>query len=569
MNDQLAQFLAEVGERYDSERQAVGVEWSGPGYHTRVVNGTWAHPTRESLDYALALLRGGEAGGAARASDIVRKVLTMQDTDPTSRTYGIWPWLLEEPLDEMAPPDWNWADFCGIRLAHMLVDHAESMPAELRTAMRTAVGHAGWSVFRRNVQPSYTNIAIMGAGLAAIAGEVLDEAPLLEYGRRRLRNVVEHTAFHGGFSEYNSPTYTLVALNECERILHLVNAEDIQEDARALWQHAWQTVADHFHPGTGQWAGPHSRAYADRLAAPVAGFLAEQMGVPIAVHPQPGGRPMDTAWRVTIDHLPGPPELVARFRALPKEPTVVRQRFVRRASDALSTWGTTWLAGDICLGSVNHDTLWVQRRPVIGYWRSELDPAMVLRVRFLRDGQDFASALIHNHQSEGELLSAVSLLTDKGDFHDHLDRPADGIFEAEDFRLRYELTGEGVSAEVMDVDRLLLVAAPYQAVIHTCPGQFGSYSVVWEVGQTAGQAHVDGICYRGKRRRFPLAEVGEVVLAAGLELLTTDQRPAESSPEVRRTGDDLLSVTWRAAGKHALAAPLTARTYAAAVVDGG
>jgi hypothetical protein len=34
--------------------------------------------------------------------------------------YGIWPWLAEESLAEMAPPDWNWADFCGMRLALVL-----------------------------------------------------------------------------------------------------------------------------------------------------------------------------------------------------------------------------------------------------------------------------------------------------------------------------------------------------------------------------------------------------------------------------------------------------------------
>ena len=39
-------------------------------------------------------------------SKIIGKVLSLQDTDPSSKTYGIWPWLLEEPLEQMSPPDW-------------------------------------------------------------------------------------------------------------------------------------------------------------------------------------------------------------------------------------------------------------------------------------------------------------------------------------------------------------------------------------------------------------------------------------------------------------------------------
>ena len=62
----------------------------------------------------------------------------------------------------------------------------------------------------------------MGAGVTLAAGELLDEPRFADYGRRRLRNIVEHIEHHGGFNEYNSPTYTIVTLAECERMLQLV-----------------------------------------------------------------------------------------------------------------------------------------------------------------------------------------------------------------------------------------------------------------------------------------------------------------------------------------------------------
>src|SRR5688572_688603 len=96
------------GTVYSDEHRMLGLSWKGPDYHTRVPQGAWVHPTREAMDYALALLRLGRNGQAAA---IVSRVLSPQDTDPTSKTYGIWPWVLEEPPAEMDPPGWNWADF--------------------------------------------------------------------------------------------------------------------------------------------------------------------------------------------------------------------------------------------------------------------------------------------------------------------------------------------------------------------------------------------------------------------------------------------------------------------------
>jgi hypothetical protein len=540
-------------EVYSAEHSMLGLCWKGPDYHTRVPQGAWVHPTRESLDYALSLLRSGEV---ERAAAIIRKVLSLQDTDPTIETYGIWPWLLEEPLAEMDPPDWNWADFCGARLAQLLVEHQGDLPEDLVRVARTAIGHAAASIFRRNVGPEYTNIAVMGAGVTLAAGEVLGEPRFSEYGRRRLRNIVEHTEHHGGFNEYNSPTYTIVTLIECERMLQLVRDTHARANAERLRRAAWQTIAEHYHPGTHQWAGPHSRAYSDRLDAAIAGYLSARTGIEVLPHPTSGVRDRleGTA------PLPCPDDLVYRFRSPANEETELRSAFIRR-NGGDSNQGTTWMSEDACLGSVSSDNLWDQRRVLLGYWRTEEDPAVVLRLRFLHDGRDFSSACARNAQSGPRILSAIGLLTGMGDAHHQLDVPASGTFDAEDFRVRYQLVGEGVAGRELEDGRFELSAGMHRAAIHTSPGHFGQHGLTWEMESAEGLVCLDGVCYRGPRRRFDPAKLGEVVIVAGLELLRDYQPPAASGPAVREKENGTLDATWPVVGGLEIQAPTRARPY--------
>jgi len=552
-HSRLQAHLEQCERNYNPEHQMLAQNFNSPGYHSKVATGTRVHTTRWSLVYAGALLQRNAPGDAARAAGIIRKVLTLQDVDPNSRTYGIWPWLLEEPLEKMSPPDWNWADFCGAQLAEMLADDAAKLPRDLVQAMRASLGHAARAIRKRNVGPGYTNIAIMGGGVCAAAGELLGDPQMLQYGRDRLRKVVEHTAQHGSFAEYNSPTYTLIALWECERTLHLVRDAAAREAAESLRRTAWQIIAESFHPGTQQWAGPHSRSYSDHLSSHAVEYLAAQTGTEIRVHPAKGSGRRSGSFEVQHP-LPCPGELRPRFRALPSDPLQVRRTFVRAKSAVDSTVGTTWYTAEACLGSVNCGTFWTQQRPVIGYWKTGEDPAVVFRVRFLHDGRDFASLGVSTDQQNGRALSLFYTLPNCGDWHPALDRPRDGVFHAADLRLRYELRGKGVQAVAAEKGTFVLTAGGRRAVIHTTPGRFAGQAVVWQVGRAEQCVFVDGICHQGAQRAFNFREPPDVMLAAGVELLRADEPAAGQAPSLMKTESGAVEVTWEAAHGVTLAA---------------
>lgn len=99
----------------------------------------------------------------------------------------------------MAPPDWNWADFCGSRLVQAIARHGHRFPEGLREDMIHSIDYACEAIIRRNVGPDYTNIAIIGAFVTRIAGEQLGREDYAAYGLERLRKLHAHTMEHGAF----------------------------------------------------------------------------------------------------------------------------------------------------------------------------------------------------------------------------------------------------------------------------------------------------------------------------------------------------------------------------------
>lgn len=501
----------------------------GTGYHTRLAADTPVHPLRESMHHALTLLDAEAPAGWTTAHDIIAAVLALQDTDPTHATYGIWPWFAEEPLTAMAPPDWNWADFIGAPLAELLIRRGGRLPGELAAAMRTALGHAAWSIFRRNVAPGYTNIAIMGAAVALTAGELLSEPRLVAYATARLRACAEYYTWVGGLTEYNSPTYTIIALEEAERTLRLGRDPQALAEAARLQRLAWETIAEHWHAPTGQWAGPHSRCYQNLVAPTTAALLAHKTGL--------GFAPADAvapAWAVAGP--PCPTDLHARFAAV--VPGSIRRRFSRDdAHPQRDQWGSTWMDADACLGSISRDTTWTQRRPAIAYWRTAHGPAC-LRVRMLKDGKDFASGQVWTTQDGSRVLIGVTLVTDQGDWHCHLDRPATGAFAGTSLTLRIELTAPDARV-VSDAGSYALHAGQRHARISPGPVIVDGNAATWTHGNTAGVAWVEAPL----PVTWPLqpAAIAAFSACVGIELEPTT---AAAIPAVTVTDATWQTATW-------------------------
>ncbi|MEK4003233.1 hypothetical protein [Paenibacillus sp. FSL H3-0333] len=313
--------MAGLESRYDSDICMLRSPFSSPGYHTTLKQAEFIHSTRDSLSYALGLLDTELACYEERAFDIIRQVISLQDTDPAHDTFGIWSWFYEEPLDQMAPPDWNWADFCGSRLVQALSRHGHRFPHDLREAAVLSIECACEAIIRRNVGPDYTNIAIIGAFVTRIAGEKLGRKDYADYGLERLRRLHAHTLKHGAFQEYNSPVYTYIAILELSKLQSETSDSRVKAWTRELLELTWRTVSGYYHPATAQWSGPHSRCYGVLLEDQSKAFLQLATGGAVMFFPWEE-LPYEEEWYMS--GIQCPPAYLEGFKV--PETKEVRQR---------------------------------------------------------------------------------------------------------------------------------------------------------------------------------------------------------------------------------------------------
>ena len=148
-----AEGMRKMDERYDAARRMVWGYRGKNGYHSKLSDCA-VHPISDTFTYAYLLLCRNEEGDVARAHDILYRVIPLQDINPTNRTYGIWQYFLEEDLEEMDEPDWNWADFNGKCMLNCLSEHGDKLTDDMKKRLEDSIRHACEAIIRRNVGPA-------------------------------------------------------------------------------------------------------------------------------------------------------------------------------------------------------------------------------------------------------------------------------------------------------------------------------------------------------------------------------------------------------------------------------
>jgi hypothetical protein len=239
--------------------------------------GVPAHMLRETAWYALGLLLRDAPGDLARAIRAIDTLLNYQFDAPGQPYHGTWYRSPHEPPPPADPLIWldydpNWREFIGTTLALALLEYEARLPAKLLSRIDLALRRAIDGTIARNVPASYTNIALMTAFLLQFGADRFGEPAWADAAAQLAAEIRERFDAHGSFDEYNSPTYYAIDLYALALWRSYAGLPLLREAGAAIEAALWRDIAQYYHAGMRNVAGPYDRSYGMDMRRYVAGL---------------------------------------------------------------------------------------------------------------------------------------------------------------------------------------------------------------------------------------------------------------------------------------------------------
>lgn len=224
------------------------------------------HVTRDAARLVRRLVENGTDEDLERAVPILNAVLSCQERDSSNPHFGNFYWMAED--SEVV--DLNAVSFTLAEIIPLLLDSRERLSraavlsgegTALIRRVEDSVRIALDAVVRLDVLVGYTNIAMFDIANCMLGGELLQDRALSTRATAKLEEWISHTNRAGHPLEFNSPTYTPIALRTLDGIAQRYADSSIGVLAKVMSTRIALSVALHLHRETGRWAGPHGRSY--------------------------------------------------------------------------------------------------------------------------------------------------------------------------------------------------------------------------------------------------------------------------------------------------------------------
>jgi hypothetical protein len=427
--------------------------------------------------------------------------------------------------------------------------------------------------------PHYTNIAIMGTYVTHLAGELLDFPEILAYAKQRLNNFLVYSKKNNNFTEYNSPTYTLLAAEDLGRMYRDIKDGESRKQIYELLRICWRTILIHQHYPTRQWAAPHRRNYTEFLRPETQVKLQRALKGKIDYIDQAQMREhfgIDTA-RIDLEC----PDEFIRDYLRPGGEGIIFERFSGTRKDktckdkAASTGNMddaeicfTYMNDNFCLGSCHKDTTWNQKRNQVLYFGTKESP-FCFRPTLLHDFYDYSSGVLISVQHKGLSAGALGFSLNSGDTHPNLDMVKEGTIHASDLRLRFSLYGDTSKLgphRIIDPPGFIgaggfrdahdgeprggAEGGPGPGFVFTIGGLtvklaipflvFGAYPFSYGITKEKGALHFDVILFCGRRRSLDFRTLERACL--GFTLDVQDAPGAKDAVSSARIEEGILKV---------------------------
>lgn len=477
---------------------------------------------------------------------IFDKVIDLQDSRKESKTYGLWPWMAEETLEEMEAPDYNMADFNAKEMIVSIYESGQHISEQMREKMLLSISRACECIMRRNVSVGYTNVCITDCFVTLAAAELIGDARFLEYGRKKLKKFLYYTKGKGEISEYNSPTYSILTVKDIGDILTYIKDEEILKTAEEINNMLWKMLAEHFDYKILQLAGPQARAYTDFVNAEFLKTVSKACQIDFSSHPM--FHKILKEDEITEYHSisrgnPKCPEWLMPYFKGEKIFSYVR-KFL---SDGINypyfdfpKTAITYRGTDYVIGTYNKCEMWNQTRPFLGYIHGE--KPISFRFKCYHDGFDFSSGAYHCVQHESDILGSLNFSENRGDTHIDLDMISNGMISAEDLRVTFEFCGDTQNiAYQKDGDILNLNVNGRKIRICTFLREFGENVVKESIDVSDNRFQYSLIFYHGERKMLDLCALEKAMVAFTVEM---EPKKAYTQPQYLHEGE-FTNISWK------------------------
>ena len=449
-----------------------------------------------------------------RAAKILLRVLTLQDTDESSPTYGVWACVLEEPLEQMAYVDYNTADFLAKTFLDILYRNPGAISGEIRRQLLLGLRRALESIIRRNIAPDYTNISIIGCMNLIAAGELLEEERYFAIGKRRLKKLYEYTKYTTGFSEYNSSDYALLDIEEIARMLDFFQDEECRRIAEELNYYAWDMLTSHFNTSIEQLSPPQSRAYINLEKGRINALI--YLGTNGRYGRLERMEQMAPSWLIVTLKCPKACEENLRMsgerwieHTYYRRNSIIspdEERAIILDENCPDMTARTYMTEQYSMGSFSVSDLWGQRRTCMVLWGKE-NPCYI-RLRGMKDDMDFCSAMVYASQYKNTILAHVGFVTDRGARHYNIDGYKCTSYAAEKLCFKFELGGSTEEVSVIRNGNEFLFRDK-KMTVRLCIWDWLYNGSKGEIYLDEVNKRVELICFRDKRQEFDLNTLGK------------------------------------------------------------
>jgi len=184
------------------------------------------HSVVQSAALAESLVRHGDRQNIATTEKVIAAVIACQITDSNDPHFGNFLWEKETEVVE----DLNAVEFVLFRFIPLLIEFPDRFSPETRDSMLNSIRHGLTAIERIDVHLLYTNIVLKDICNSCLGGELLGDKRIAKRGYLKMRNWFDRTRRSGMPTEYNSPPYTMLAIE----ILGRLSSTTVQEQTKVL-----------------------------------------------------------------------------------------------------------------------------------------------------------------------------------------------------------------------------------------------------------------------------------------------------------------------------------------------